>query len=70
MNLNTHTVSDINQKATQILFKQLGVVDTFKFLGQFTLGQGDYTQERNQWLDKLSLEDIVSDIKAKRETPT
>lgn len=68
MNLNTHTVSEINQKATHVLFKQLGVVDTFKFLGQFTLGRGDYTQERKQWLDNLSLDDIVSAIKANRQT--
>lgn len=66
MNLNTHTVTEINQRATHVLFQQLGVVDTFKFLGQFTLGSGDYTQERQQWLDNLSLDDILAAIKARR----
>jgi len=45
-NLNTHPVSEVNKKATHILFKQMGIVDTFKYLNQFTLGHGDYTKER------------------------
>lgn len=67
MNLKTHPTAEINQKATQILFKQMGVVDTFRFFNQFTLGSGDYTQERQQWLDDLTLEEIVSEIKRRRK---
>ena len=66
MNLNTHPTTEINQKATQILFQQMGVVDTFRFFNQFTLGSGDYTKERHQWLDDLSLQDIVAEIKTRR----
>ena len=66
MNLNTHPTTEINQKATQILFQQMGVVDTFRFFNQFTLGSGDYTKERHQWLDYLSLQDIVAEIKTRR----
>ena len=66
-NLNTHPTSEINKKATHILFKQMGIVDTFKYLNQSSLGHGDYTKERGKWLDDLSLEEIVSDIKAQRE---
>ena len=65
-NLNTHPVSEVNKKATHILFKKMGIVDTFKYLNQFTLGHGDYTKERELWLKDLSFEDIVSGIKAKR----
>ena len=66
-NLNTHPTSEINKKATHILFKQMGIVDTFKYLNQFSLGHGDYTKERGKWLDDLSLEEIVSDIKTQRK---
>ena len=66
MNLNTQPTTEINQKATQILFQQMGVVDTFRFFNQFTLGSGDYTKERHQWLDYLSLQDIVAEIKTRR----
>ncbi len=67
INLNTHTTSEINQKATHILFKKMGIVDTFKFLNQFTLGSGDYTKERSHLLEGLTLDEIVADIKAKRK---
>lgn len=67
MNLNTHSLSEINQKATHLLFQQLGVVDTFKFLNQFTLGHGDYTQERKQWVNNMSLDEILAEIKARRK---
>lgn len=68
INLNTHTTSEINQKATHILFKQMGVVDTFKFLNQFSLGSGDYTKERAKLLEDITLGEIIADIKAKRKS--
>ena len=67
MDLNTHPTSEINQKATHILFQQMGILDTFKFLNQFTLGSGDYTKEREVFLKDLSLDDIITDIKAQRK---
>jgi hypothetical protein len=66
MNLNVNPMFEVNKKATHILFKQMGVVDTIRFLNQFSLGSGNYTEERKQWLDNLTIEDIVSDIKAQR----
>jgi hypothetical protein len=38
-------------------------------LSQFRAGSGDYTKERGQWLDDLSLEQIISGIKAQRQKP-
>lgn len=66
MNLNVNPMFEVNKKATHILFQQMGVVDTIRFLNQFSLGSGNYTEERKQWLDNLTIEDIVSDIKAQR----
>jgi len=65
-NLNTHPTAEVNQKAMHILFEQMGIVDTFKFFNQFTLGAGDYTKERSKVLDNLTLEEITADIKARR----
>jgi hypothetical protein len=65
--LNTHTTSEINQKATHLLFEQMGIVDTFKFLNQFTLGSGDYTKERAELLKELTLDEIITDIKENRK---
>ncbi|MEE9345492.1 MAG: hypothetical protein V3U88_07785 [Methylococcales bacterium] len=64
---NIHPTAEVNKKATHILFQQMGTVDTFRFLNQISLGSGDYTKERSEWLDDLTLEEIVSDIKAQRK---
>ena len=59
-------LAEITEQATAILIREMGVVDALRFLNQIRAGAGDYTKERNQWLDNLSLEQIVSGIKAKR----
>jgi hypothetical protein len=38
------------------------VVDTVRFLRQFTTGYGDYTADRAQWLGDLTLDQIVDEI--------
>jgi hypothetical protein len=40
------------------LIDKLGVADAIRFIHHYDLGRGDYTRERSQWLDKLSLEDV------------
>ena len=66
MNVEIRSLSEINRQATDILIREMGVVDTLRFLNQFNVGSGDYTREREQWLGDLSLEQITSEIKAKR----
>ena len=59
-------LAEVNRQAREILIREMGVVDALRFLSQFRSGSGDYTKERGQWLGDLSLEQIVSAIKAKR----
>jgi len=66
MNIAIHSLSEINQQATEVLVREMGVVDTLRFLSQFSSGTGDYTKERDQWLGQLSLDEIISEIKARR----
>jgi len=54
---------EITQSAIRVLVKELGVVDTIRFVNQFTPGYGDYTAERQDLLAGLSLDEIVSAIK-------
>ena len=58
-------LTDVNRQATEVLIREMGIVDAHRFLNQFRIGSGDYTSERGQWLDRLSLEDIASEIGAK-----
>lgn len=66
MNTQTKPVFEISRRATHILFKEMGVVDTIRFLNQFSVGQGDYTKDRNNWLDKISMNDAIAQIKAEK----
>ena len=59
-------LSEINQQATAILAREMGIADALRFLRQFSSGSGDYTKERDQWLGDLTLEQITSEIKTKR----
>ena len=67
MSVEISPLSEINRQATAILVREIGIVDTLRFLSQFSTGSGNYTQERHQWVGNLSLEQITSEIKAKRE---
>lgn len=64
MNTETRPISEISRRATHILFREMGVVETIRFLNQFSIGRGDYTKERGKWLDNISLDDAISQIKA------
>jgi hypothetical protein len=55
------TPIELNQKGFRALVDALGYVDAVRFLKQFDNSRGDYTQERHQWLDQLSLDDIWTD---------
>lgn len=66
MSVEIRPLSEINQQAAAILAREMGIADALRFLSQFSSGSGDYTKERDQWLGDLSLEQIASEIKAKR----
>lgn len=66
MNAAIRPLAEVNQLAREILIREIGVVDTLRFLNQFRYGGGDYTKERGQWLDNLSLVEIVSKIEVHR----
>lgn len=57
---------EIQKKGYQALIEALGYEGMVQFLQQLNAGRGDYTQERHQWLDELTLEDILTDIEQRR----
>jgi len=61
--MSAKPLTEINQLATHILCREMGVVDTIRFINQFTTGYGDYTKERKKLFGDLSLKEIVSEIK-------
>jgi hypothetical protein len=57
------TPIELNQKGFEALIAALGYADAVQFIKQFDPGKGDYTKERYQWLDALTLDDIWADLK-------
>jgi hypothetical protein len=60
------TPVELNQKGFEALITALGYVDAVRFIKQFDSGIGNYTRERHQWLDELSLEDIWAELKGQQ----
>ena len=68
MNVQTKPLSEITQQALTLLAKELGLADTVRFLNQFTAGYGDYTRERDILFADLTLDELLSAIKAKPDS--
>lgn len=60
-------ISEVTQRGTDALIKEIGVVDTIRFLNQFRVGSGNYTMDRDKLFEGLSVRDIVNEIKAQRK---
>lgn len=61
------TQDEIIRQGYKALVNSLGVVDAIRFIQHFTPGQGDYTEERHEWLDQTPLEDILTSMRQRRE---
>ena len=53
--------------ALTVLYREIGIVNTIRFLNQYTSGFGNYTEEREELLQGLSLDEILTEIKSRRE---
>ncbi len=69
MVVQTRPLAEITQNAIQVLCREIGVVDTMRFVGQFTMGYGNYTEERDTLLGDMTLDDILAEIKRRHEQP-
>ena len=67
MNTQTLTPSQLRKAGVEALAKALGPIGMVRFLQFFETGAGDYTKEREKWLDKPGVRNIVEEIKEKRK---
>lgn len=61
--------TEIRQRGYQALIDALGIANTLRFLQQLGIGDGNYTQERHQWLDQLTMEDFQEFVRQKSSEP-
>jgi hypothetical protein len=57
MTLKLMSLPDLNRKAFAFFSRELGVPETLRFFGQMGLGMGDYTEERRELFDGLTLDE-------------
>jgi hypothetical protein len=69
MAIEARPLVEITKEALKALNKEMGIVDTVRFINQFTTGYGDYTQDREQLFKDLTLDDIISAVKKKKYHP-
>lgn len=68
MNAQTMTPQQIRVAGMAALSRELGLVGMIRFMQQFELGQGDYSKDRHQWLDKFTVDDIAKLAREKKGT--
>jgi hypothetical protein len=53
----------IRRLGIEALSEKLGPIGMVEFMRQFDSGYGNYTKDRHDWLDNLTIEDISNGIK-------
>ncbi len=63
MSIEARPLTAITRHALELLSKEIGIVDTVRFLNQFSPGYGDYTKERDDLFKDIGIDEIVRDMK-------
>jgi len=67
MEVPVRSLHEINDQAMRLLVREMGAADAARFIGQFTTGYGDYTEERKELFDGLTLDEAVRQIRSMRD---
>ena len=67
MNTREMTPEQIRTKGLEALVRELGTVGMIRFIQLFEPGSGDYTKERKDLLKDVTLDEIMSEIRSKRD---
>lgn len=62
------TPQQIRVAGLAALSRELGLVGMIRFMQQFEMGQGDYSKDRHEWLDKYTVDDIAKTVRDKKLT--
>jgi len=60
----TRPLTEITQAALSVLYRELGLVNTVRFLNQFTTGFGNFTEERRVLNNDKTIDEALADIRA------
>lgn len=63
------TLEEIHREGLLALRERLGPAGMIRFLQQFETGSGDYAAERQDWVDRTTLDDIKQAAAAPPASP-
>jgi hypothetical protein len=63
MNSPAKPLAEVTQHAIRVLSREMGVADTLRFLNQFAIGSGNYTEDREELFANVSLDEILGSIR-------
>jgi hypothetical protein len=66
---DTLPLAEITKEALRVLYKEIGVVNTIRFVNQFTTGYGDYTKERKILFADMTLNDLLAEMSRTKQKP-
>ena len=67
---NTLPLAKVTREALQVvLYREIGVVNTTRFVNQFTTGYGDYTEERKILFADMTLDDLLTEMSKTKQKP-
>ena len=64
------TPEEIQNRGWRALLTELGPVNAARFVMQNKLGSGDYTAERQAIVGKLTVDEVIAGIEARRKSET
>ena len=70
MKQRPRTLEQIRIAGLRALRRELGAVGMVRFLHQYEVGTGDYTEERRRWRDQWTMEEITAELDKRRQRKT
>ena len=63
----TKPLTEVTTEAIALLLREIGVVNTVRFLNQYSTGYGNYVTERDRLFGHLTLDEIIREIREDRQ---
>lgn len=67
MKQKPRTLQQIRIAGLRALRRELGPVGMVRFLHQYETGTGNYTEERRQWRDQWTMDEIIAELDERRQ---
>ncbi len=61
------TQNEVLDQGYRALINSLGAIDAIRFIQHFSPGYGNYTKDRYEWLDNLSMNEFLAQMRHHKE---